>query len=140
MVTPLCRLQAQQKSSGLGMAHQGEPLEDQEERQVPARAKFVSPELSEAVERARRRRQEEERRAREERLAACAEKLKRLDEKFGKMERQLSRSEEEAKDGDSKEAALSPGKESNNHPESCQYGTKGNANLLFNKHLSRLVS
>uniref|UniRef100_A0A673ZQQ4 Proline rich coiled-coil 2B n=1 Tax=Salmo trutta TaxID=8032 RepID=A0A673ZQQ4_SALTR len=118
---------AQQKSSGPGMAHQGEPLEDQEERQVPARAKFVSPELSEAVERARRRREEEERRAREERLAACAEKLKRLDEKFGKMERQLSRSEEEAKDGESKDTALSPGREGKNHPENWQYGTKVSA-------------
>uniref|UniRef100_A0A8C8EVU1 BAT2 N-terminal domain-containing protein n=1 Tax=Oncorhynchus tshawytscha TaxID=74940 RepID=A0A8C8EVU1_ONCTS len=96
----------------------------EEERQGPARAKFVSPELSEAVERARRRREEEERRAREERLAACAEKLKRLDERFGKTERQLSRSEEGAKDAESKEAALSPGRESKNHQESWQYGTK----------------
>uniref|UniRef100_A0A4W5KQK6 Proline rich coiled-coil 2B n=1 Tax=Hucho hucho TaxID=62062 RepID=A0A4W5KQK6_9TELE len=117
--------------SGPGMAHQGDSLVDQEERQGPARAKFVSPELSEAVERARRRREEEERRAREERLAACAEKLKRLDEKFGKMERQLSRSEEEAKDGESKEATLSPGRESKNHPENWQYGTKGNTKLLL---------
>ncbi|XP_029565192.1 protein PRRC2B isoform X2 [Salmo trutta] len=116
--------QAQQKSSGPGMAHQGEPLDDQEERQGPSRAKFVSPELSEAVERARRRREEEERRAREERLAACAEKLKRLDERFGKTERQLSRSEEGAKDAESKEAALSTGRESKNHQESWQYGTK----------------
>ena len=38
-------------------------------------------EISEAVERARRRREEEERRAREERLAACAAKLKQLDQK-----------------------------------------------------------
>ncbi|XP_059923988.1 protein PRRC2C isoform X3 [Gadus macrocephalus] len=37
--------------------------------------------LSEAVERARRRREEEERRMDEQRLAACAEKLKRLNEK-----------------------------------------------------------
>lgn len=37
--------------------------------------------MSEAVERARRRREEEERRAREERLAACAAKLKELDQK-----------------------------------------------------------
>lgn len=39
-------------------------------------------ELSEAVERARRRREEEERRMEEQRLAACAEKLKRLNEKL----------------------------------------------------------
>lgn len=38
-------------------------------------------EVSEAVERARRRREEEERRMEEQRLAACAEKLKRLNEK-----------------------------------------------------------
>lgn len=37
--------------------------------------------MSEAVERARKRREEEERRAREERLAACAAKLKELDQK-----------------------------------------------------------
>lgn len=37
--------------------------------------------VSEAVERARRRREEEERRMEEQRLAACAEKLKRLNEK-----------------------------------------------------------
>ncbi|XP_028301264.1 protein PRRC2C isoform X2 [Gouania willdenowi] len=40
-----------------------------------------SSEVSEAVERARRRREEEERRMEEQRLAACAEKLKRLNEK-----------------------------------------------------------
>ncbi|TSK58146.1 Protein PRRC2C [Bagarius yarrelli] len=39
-------------------------------------------ELSEAVERARRRREEEERRMEEQRLAACAEKLKQLNEKL----------------------------------------------------------
>nr|XP_061790441.1 protein PRRC2C-like [Nerophis lumbriciformis] len=40
-----------------------------------------SSEVSEAVERARRRREEEERKMEEQRLAACAEKLKRLNEK-----------------------------------------------------------
>ncbi|NP_989040.2 protein PRRC2C [Xenopus tropicalis] len=39
-------------------------------------------EVSAAVERARKRREEEERRMEEQRKAACAEKLKRLDEKF----------------------------------------------------------
>ncbi|KAM6963234.1 protein PRRC2C [Aplochiton taeniatus] len=39
-------------------------------------------ELTEAVERARRRREEEEKRMDEQRLAACAEKLKRLNEKL----------------------------------------------------------
>ncbi|KFP90249.1 Protein PRRC2B [Apaloderma vittatum] len=55
-------------------------LEDKEEK-VPLRQKFVHSEISEAVERARKRREEEERRAREERLAACAAKLKQLDQK-----------------------------------------------------------
>ncbi|XP_034968526.1 protein PRRC2B isoform X5 [Zootoca vivipara] len=54
--------------------------EDKEEK-LPLRQKFVHSEMSEAVERARRRREEEERRAREERLAACAAKLKELDQK-----------------------------------------------------------
>ncbi|XP_029468421.1 protein PRRC2B isoform X3 [Rhinatrema bivittatum] len=55
-------------------------LEEKDEK-VPPRQKFVPSEISEAVERARRRREEEERRAREERLAACAAKLKQLDQK-----------------------------------------------------------
>ncbi|XP_017519617.2 protein PRRC2C isoform X3 [Manis javanica] len=45
-------------------------------------------ELSAAVERARRRREEEERRMEERRKAACAEKLKRLDEKLGLVDKQ----------------------------------------------------
>ncbi|XP_060917840.1 protein PRRC2B isoform X4 [Labrus mixtus] len=107
----------------------GEPPADQDEHQRqsqgPARAKYVSPELSEAVERARRRREEEERRAREERLAACAEKLKKLDEKFGKTERQMSKTEEILKEGEGKEAPLSPPREqSKSHPETWQYSTK----------------
>lgn len=98
----------------------------QSQNQGPARAKYVSPELSEAVERARRRREEEERRAREERLAACAEKLKRLDEKFGKTERQTSRTEEGQKEGEGKEVPLSPSREhAKCQYESWQYGTKG---------------
>lgn len=114
------------------MAHQGEPLDDQDEHQrqsqsqAPPRSKFVSAELSEAVERARRRREEEERRAREERLAACAEKLKKLDEKFGKPERQTSRTEESPKDPEGKEPELSPGREqAKGHQDSWQYSTKG---------------
>ncbi|KFO24434.1 Protein PRRC2C [Fukomys damarensis] len=47
-------------------------------------------EISAAVERARKRREEEERRMEEQRKAACAEKLKRLDEKFGIVEKQPS--------------------------------------------------
>ncbi|XP_040914533.1 protein PRRC2B isoform X3 [Toxotes jaculatrix] len=116
--------QAQQKN-------QSEPLADQEDHQrqsqtqAPARAKYVSPELSEAVERARRRREEEERRAREERLAACAEKLKKLDEKFGKTERQTSRTEEGQKEGDGKDVPLSPNREqSKGQHENWQFSTK----------------
>lgn len=87
----------------------------------------MSPELSEAVERARRRREEEERRAREERLAACAEKLKKLDEKFGKTERQTSRSDDGHKEGEGKEVPGSPVREyTKGQYESWQYGTKGN--------------
>lgn len=112
--------------------NQGEPLPEQEDHQRqsqnqgPARAKYMSPELSEAVERARRRREEEERRAREERLAACAEKLKKLDEKFGKTERQTSRSDDGHKEGEGKEVPVSPVREyTKGQYESWQYGTKG---------------
>ncbi|XP_042565209.1 protein PRRC2B isoform X3 [Clupea harengus] len=103
-----------------------ESAEEQEDahRQAPSRGKFASAELSEAVERARRRREEEERLAREERLAACAAKLKKLDEKFGKSEKPL-RSGEALLDPEGKEAALSPGRDSaKHHPESWQYGSK----------------
>ncbi|XP_053328506.1 protein PRRC2B [Spea bombifrons] len=54
---------------------------EEKEDKPPPRQKFVQSEMSEAVERARKRREEEERRAREERLAACAAKLKQLDQK-----------------------------------------------------------
>ncbi|XP_015265114.1 PREDICTED: protein PRRC2B [Gekko japonicus] len=54
---------------------------EEKEEKLPLRQKFIHSEMSEAVERARRRREEEERRAREERLAACAAKLKELDQK-----------------------------------------------------------
>jgi len=40
--------------------------------------------MSEAVERARRRREEEERRLQDEQRAAAREKLRQLEEKFGK--------------------------------------------------------
>ncbi|KAM9831336.1 LOW QUALITY PROTEIN: protein PRRC2C [Neosynchiropus ocellatus] len=50
------------------------------------RQKRKKPEVSEAVERARRRREEEERKMEEQRLAACAEKLKRLNEKLKQTE------------------------------------------------------
>ncbi|XP_054093239.2 protein PRRC2B isoform X17 [Callithrix jacchus] len=68
-----------QKSSMSSMFRQ-QSIEDKEDK-PPPRQKFIQSEMSEAVERARKRREEEERRAREERLAACAAKLKQLDQK-----------------------------------------------------------
>uniref|UniRef100_A0A8C0RKJ2 BAT2 N-terminal domain-containing protein n=1 Tax=Canis lupus familiaris TaxID=9615 RepID=A0A8C0RKJ2_CANLF len=68
-----------QKSS-MGSMFRQQSVEDKEDK-PPPRQKFVQSEMSEAVERARKRREEEERRAREERLAACAAKLKQLDQK-----------------------------------------------------------
>lgn len=123
--------QPQQKSSG---ANKSVEEQDDPQRSAPplSRGKFVSPDVSEAVERARRRREEEERRAREERLAACAEKLKKLDEKFGKIERP-------AQSGDAhgveiKELSLSPGRETAKpHQEAWQQGTKGLNAILIHK-------
>ncbi|XP_058238745.1 protein PRRC2B isoform X1 [Hemibagrus wyckioides] len=114
--------QPQQKSSGVS-----ESVEEQDEHQrsapLPPRGKFISPDVSEAVERARRRREEEERRAREERLAACAEKLKKLDEKFGKIERPAHPGD--AHGAESKELLLSPGREIGKpHQEAWQHGNK----------------
>lgn len=113
--------------------HQGEAAAEQEEHQrqshAPARGKFASAELSEAVERARRRREEEERRAREERLAACAEKLKKLDEKFGKIERQISTTEE-AKDDEGGDITLSSNRDQNKgHHDNWQYSTKDGSEI-----------
>ncbi|XP_073716878.1 protein PRRC2B isoform X1 [Misgurnus anguillicaudatus] len=97
-----------------------EPEEPQ--RQAPSRGKFISADVSEAVERARRRREEEERRAREERLAACAEKLKKLDEKFGKTEKPARSLEPQRED---KELTQSPGRKTSKvHQDSWQYVTK----------------
>uniref|UniRef100_A0A8C9W5U0 Proline rich coiled-coil 2B n=1 Tax=Scleropages formosus TaxID=113540 RepID=A0A8C9W5U0_SCLFO len=86
-------------------------LEEKDEQRQGPRGKYATPELSEAVERARRRREEEERRAREERLAACAEKLKKLDEKFGKGDK-LSRAEGAPREQENKEPPFSPCKDS----------------------------
>ncbi|XP_041431232.1 protein PRRC2B isoform X4 [Xenopus laevis] len=58
-----------------------QPSIEEREEKLPQRKNFVQSEISEAVERARKRREEEERRNREERLAACAAKLKQLDQK-----------------------------------------------------------
>uniref|UniRef100_A0A8C2V8E4 Proline rich coiled-coil 2B n=1 Tax=Chinchilla lanigera TaxID=34839 RepID=A0A8C2V8E4_CHILA len=63
-----------------GSVFRQQSVEDKEDK-PPLRQKFIQSEMSEAVERARKRREEEERRAREERLAACAAKLKLLDQK-----------------------------------------------------------
>ncbi|XP_060722698.1 protein PRRC2C isoform X1 [Tachysurus vachellii] len=74
------------RSAGTGTARVSKPStayaagEDDSEAWRQKRKK--QSELSEAVERARRRREEEERRMEEQRLAACAEKLKRLNEKL----------------------------------------------------------
>ncbi|KAG9353882.1 hypothetical protein JZ751_012006 [Albula glossodonta] len=125
--TPSDHVPAQKSCVSGGGLHRGESVEEKDEQQQRSapRAKFASPELSEAVERARRRREEEERRAREERLAACAEKLKKLDEKFGKSERLPQRPEGAPRDPDGKEPPSSPGKDSPKiHQESWQYGTK----------------
>uniref|UniRef100_G1MD68 Proline rich coiled-coil 2B n=1 Tax=Ailuropoda melanoleuca TaxID=9646 RepID=G1MD68_AILME len=93
-----------QKSSLGGMFRQ-QSLEDKEDK-PPPRQKFVQSEMSEAVERARKRREEEERRAREERLAACAAKLKQLDQKC----KQAQRAGEAQKQAE-KEVPRSPGTE-----------------------------
>ncbi|CAM4655598.1 unnamed protein product [Lepidochelys olivacea] len=65
------------------------PAPEDEDEAWRQRRKQSSSEISAAVERARRRREEEERRMQEERRAACAEKLKRLDEKFGAPDKRL---------------------------------------------------
>ncbi|XP_060768832.1 protein PRRC2B isoform X2 [Neoarius graeffei] len=114
--------QPQQKSSGTN-----ESVEEQDEPQrsapLPPRGKFVSLDVSEAVERARRRREEEERRAREERLAACAEKLKKLDEKFGKIERPAHSGDTHG--AENKELSLSPGRDvGKSHQEAWLHGSK----------------
>ncbi|XP_070234927.1 protein PRRC2B isoform X11 [Bos mutus] len=93
-----------QKSS-MGTVFRQQSAEDKEDK-PPPRQKFVQSEMSEAVERARKRREEEERRAREERLAACAAKLKQLDQKC----KQAQRASEAQKQAE-KEAPRSPGAE-----------------------------
>lgn len=93
-----------QKSS-VGSMFRQQSIEDKEDK-PPPRQKFVQSEMSEAVERARKRREEEERRAREERLAACAAKLKQLDQK----RRQAQRASEAQAQAE-KDAPRSPGPE-----------------------------
>ncbi|XP_054582703.1 protein PRRC2B isoform X1 [Eptesicus fuscus] len=89
----------------VGSVFRQQSVEDKEDK-PPPRQKFIQSEMSEAVERARRRREEEERRAREERLAACAAKLKQLDQKC----RQAQKASEAPRPAE-KEAPRSPGPE-----------------------------
>ncbi|XP_058380311.1 protein PRRC2B isoform X11 [Diceros bicornis minor] len=93
-----------QKSS-MGSMFRQQSVEDKEDK-PPARQKFIQSEMSEAVERARKRREEEERRAREERLAACAAKLKQLDQKC-KQAQKASEAQKQVE----KEVPRSPGTE-----------------------------
>ncbi|KAM8801990.1 protein PRRC2B isoform 5-T6 [Rhynchonycteris naso] len=93
-----------QKSS-VGSVFQQQSVEDKEDK-PPPRQKFIQSEMSEAVERARKRREEEERRAREERLAACAAKLKQLDQKC-KQAQKASEAQKQVE----KEVPRSPGAE-----------------------------
>uniref|UniRef100_F7DGA3 Proline rich coiled-coil 2B n=1 Tax=Equus caballus TaxID=9796 RepID=F7DGA3_HORSE len=93
-----------QKSS-VGSVFRQQSVEDKEDK-PPPRQKFIQSEMSEAVERARKRREEEERRAREERLAACAAKLKQLDQKC-KQAQKASEAQKQVE----KEVPRSPGTE-----------------------------
>lgn len=93
-----------QKSS-MGNVFRQQSVEDKEDK-PPPRQKFIQSEMSEAVERARKRREEEERRAREERLAACAAKLKQLDQKC-KQAQKASEAQKQVE----KEVPRSPGTE-----------------------------
>ncbi|XP_049629936.1 protein PRRC2B isoform X4 [Suncus etruscus] len=93
-----------QKSSAGSMFRQ-QSVEDKEDK-PPSRQKFIQSEMSEAVGRARKRREEEERRAREERLAACAAKLKQLDQKC-KQAQKASEAQKQVE----KEGPRSPGME-----------------------------
>ncbi|XP_059781857.1 protein PRRC2B isoform X12 [Balaenoptera ricei] len=98
-----------QKSS-MGSVFRQQSVEDKEDK-PPPRQKFVQSEMSEAVERARKRREEEERRAREERLAACAAKLKQLDQKCRRAQKAGG-----AQEPAGKEAPRSPGAPQENGP------------------------
>ncbi|XP_069333071.1 protein PRRC2B isoform X8 [Eulemur rufifrons] len=89
----------------MGSVFRQQSVEDKEDK-PPSRQKFIQSEMSEAVERARKRREEEERRAREERLAACAAKLKQLDQKC-----KQARKAGEARKAAEKEVPRSPGAE-----------------------------
>ena len=100
---------SRQKSS-VGSVFRQQSVEDKEDK-PPPRQKFIQSEMSEAVERARKRREEEERRAREERLAACAAKLKQLDQKCRRAQKAGG-----AQEPAGKEAPRSPGAPQENGP------------------------
>ncbi|XP_073872315.1 protein PRRC2B isoform X13 [Macaca fascicularis] len=92
--------------SSMGSMFRQQSIEDKEDK-PPPRQKFIQSEMSEAVERARKRREEEERRAREERLAACAAKLKQLDQKCKQQARKAGEARKQAE----KEVPRSPSAE-----------------------------
>ncbi|XP_055456891.1 protein PRRC2B isoform X11 [Psammomys obesus] len=108
-----------QQKSTVGSMFRQQSIEDKEDK-PPPRQKFIQSEMSEAVERARKRREEEERRAREERLAACAAKLKQLDQKC----KQAQKASEAPKSVD-KEVPRSPGIEKSSPPENGPVVHKG---------------
>lgn len=65
-------------------------------------------------------------------MAACAEKLKKLDEKFGKTEKQMPRIEDGPKDAEGKRTPLSPSKEqSKSQSDYWQYSSKGKKKKLY---------
>ncbi|XP_008586265.1 PREDICTED: protein PRRC2B isoform X2 [Galeopterus variegatus] len=107
-----------QKPSGSSVFRQ-QSIEDKEDK-PPPRQKFIQSEMSEAVERARKRREEEERRAREERLAACAAKLKQLDQKC-KQAQKASEAQKQVE----KEVPRSPGTEKASPQENGPAARKG---------------
>lgn len=103
----------------MGSVFRQQSTEDKEDK-PPSRQKFIQSEMSEAVERARKRREEEERRAREERLAACAAKLKQLDQK-----RKQAQKASEAQKQVEKEVPRSPGTDKAPPQENGPAGRKG---------------
>uniref|UniRef100_M3ZC69 Proline rich coiled-coil 2B n=1 Tax=Nomascus leucogenys TaxID=61853 RepID=M3ZC69_NOMLE len=112
-----------QKSS-MGSMFRQQSIEDKEDK-PPPRQKFIQSEMSEAVERARKRREEEERRAREERLAACAAKLKQLDQKC-KQARKAGEARKQAE----KEVPRSPSAEKASPQENGPAVRKGSPEFL----------
>uniref|UniRef100_A0A8C6VF82 Proline rich coiled-coil 2C n=1 Tax=Naja naja TaxID=35670 RepID=A0A8C6VF82_NAJNA len=75
-----CRLK---RMAGSGRQGSFPPRPAPDDDEIWKQRRRQQTEISASVERARKRREEEERRMEEQRKAACAEKLKRLNEKFG---------------------------------------------------------